>query len=1008
MTGKIMKYKLFALALLTASLLCAQETELPQLRLLEKPRLLGNEFVGSSHKDVNGRTAAALKIISDMDGFAYKANNGIIGLDHQPGVDIVYVTPDERILRVYKTGYGEFLIILLDEGVSLRERQVWELKITGDKKPVNVTILTEPADAEKYIDGELLGTERVFAIVPGYHTLKVRKEGYRSIERQIEVTESNVLFEDLRLQELELAPVQIRSIPKGATVLFDGLDRGKTDLGVWYYPGSYELKLSLEGYLPVTQRITVLEGETNTFIKNLTKNAAYLNLDVNPDDATITIQGKNYSPGELELIPGNYTVHISRSGYLSQSFDINLELEQRISRSVTLIKNVGALDLTVSPGDVNIFINKENMGNQRRIDLAPGRYRLELEKEGWNDISEMIEIELGATLNKSYTLSQKVGKLQFSMSPLDAAVTLKSYDGSVSKTWNGMQLLKDLPIGDYTLTALMNGYETQTLNFTIEENKSASVNIVLKEKVEGESQQSQSKSHMTLIIETGAVEDIDGNVYQIVRLGNQWWMAENLRVTRYRDGVSIHNSKSNLEWKMLRSSAMCWYDNISSKAQNYGALYNWYAVANPRGLAPLGWRVPTDQDWKKLEEFLSKTGISFNEVSNQNINLGSKLKSNIDWNGTNTTRFNAVPSGYRDGNKGNFDRFGNYAYFWSSSEFYSYNAFCRYLFDEDTVINREPLYKTYGLSVRCVRDAEVYTQVDTTIVGKNGIKFLKIDNIKSCLIKLQKLFHNLFRNKNKENFSVSPEMLIIKGGTFLMGSDEKDDEEPVHQVTVNDFSMSRYEITQKEYTALMFSNPSIHRGSNKPVEEVSWYATLVFCNRLSIQKGLTPVYTILKHTDPDMWGSIPTNRDSIWDAVICNWNADGYRLPTEAEWEYAASGGFSEKTKWAGTNSESNLGDFAWYAYNANHKTNDVGTKQSNSFGLYDMSGNVWEWCWDWYGSYSPDSQTNPMGSNSGYYRVLRGGSCYSNASNCRVIGRGYFDPCNSTGHYGFRIARSI
>jgi hypothetical protein len=474
-----MKYKLFVLALLTASLLCAQETELPQLRLLEKPRLLGNEFVGSSHKDVNGRTAAALKIISDMDGFAYKANNGIIGLDHQPGVDIVYVTPDERILRVYKTGYGEFLIILLDEGVSLRERQVWELKITGDKKPVNVTILTEPADAEKYIDGELLGTERVFAIVPGHHTLKVRKEGYRSIERQIEVTESNVLFEGFTLQQIDVAPVIIQTEPDGADIYINGTLRGKSYWSDFLFPDSYELKLVKEGYLEHSQSITIKEDQQNQFTFPLTRNSAMMNITVQPDDAKLMINNRQYTPGAIELSPGNYSLSVMQSGYLTQTDEITLELGQTLTRSYALEKNVGILTLTTSPANATLTINKKDYGHQRTIELAPGSYRIEVTADGHFPISENITIIRGETLNRSFTLEQQTGELQFTVRPAETHIRMSQADGTTYKRWQGLSLEKNIPVGKYTLEAVSTGYLPSKETVSIAHNKRQQVSMTL-------------------------------------------------------------------------------------------------------------------------------------------------------------------------------------------------------------------------------------------------------------------------------------------------------------------------------------------------------------------------------------------------------------------------------------------------------------------------------------------------------------------------------------------------
>lgn len=241
-------------------------------------------------------------------------------------------------------------------------------------------------------------------------------------------------------------------------------------------------------------------------------------------------------------------------------------------------------------------------------------------------------------------------------------------------------------------------------------------------------------------------------------------------------------------------------------------------------------------------------------------------------------------------------------------------------------------------------------------------------------------------------------MIFVEGGTFQMGSNDGDsDEKPIHTVTLNDFYMDKYEVTQKLYQDVMGTNPSYWKGDSLPVEMVSWYDAVEFCNALSQKEGLTPAYTI------------------SGTSVTWNQNANGYRLPTEAEWEYAAGGGASNRTKWAGTNSESNLGNYAWYLDNSynlgsdhpNYGTNEVGTKQPNSLSLYDMSGNVWEWCWDWFGDYSSSSQTNPTGPLSGSDRVLRGGCWYYDATVCRVACRYDFLPSSRNLILGFRLIRN-
>ena len=216
-------------------------------------------------------------------------------------------------------------------------------------------------------------------------------------------------------------------------------------------------------------------------------------------------------------------------------------------------------------------------------------------------------------------------------------------------------------------------------------------------------------------------------------------------------------------------------------------------------------------------------------------------------------------------------------------------------------------------------------------------------------------------------------MVYVSGGTFTMGatseqgSDAWDDEKPAHSVTLSGYYIGKYEVTQKLWKAVMGSNPSNFKGDNLPVERVSWNDVQEFLRKLNAMTG------------------------------------KNYRLPTEAEWEFAARGGNSSRGyKYSGGNS---IGNVAWFGVNSGSRTHAVGTKSPNELGIYDMSGNVYEWCQDWYGSYSSSSQRNPQGPNSGSFRVYRGGSWNYSAGRCRVSFRLYNTPGGRDSYLGFRLA---
>ena len=220
---------------------------------------------------------------------------------------------------------------------------------------------------------------------------------------------------------------------------------------------------------------------------------------------------------------------------------------------------------------------------------------------------------------------------------------------------------------------------------------------------------------------------------------------------------------------------------------------------------------------------------------------------------------------------------------------------------------------------------------------------------------------------------VSFEMVEVRGGTFRMGatseqgSDAYGEEKPVHSVTLSGYYIGKTEVTQALWKAVMGSNPSRFKGDNMPVECVSWDDCQEFIRKLNSLTG--------QH----------------------------FRLPTEAEWEFACRGGNNSLGyKYSGSNYIDNV---AWYDGNSGDKTHPVGTKAPNELGIYDMTGNVWEWCCDWYGDYSSGAQTNPKGPYDGSFRVDRGGSSHINAGICRSSNRSYASPGVRDDYIGLRLS---
>jgi formylglycine-generating enzyme required for sulfatase activity len=223
--------------------------------------------------------------------------------------------------------------------------------------------------------------------------------------------------------------------------------------------------------------------------------------------------------------------------------------------------------------------------------------------------------------------------------------------------------------------------------------------------------------------------------------------------------------------------------------------------------------------------------------------------------------------------------------------------------------------------------------------------------------------------------TIGMQFKLLPGGTFTMGSESGDDDETPHQVTLTKpFELGVYEVTQQQYEKVMGKNPSNFKGGQNPVEQVSWNDAVEFCRKLS---------------------ALPAEKKAGYV----------YRLPTEAEWEYACRAGTT--TKYSFGDSESGLGDYGWYDKNSGGTTHPVGGKKPNGWGLYDMHGNVWEWCQDRYGNYPSGSTTDPTGAASGSDRVARGGGWAPGSDYCHSANRSWGAPDARDRNLGFRVLRS-
>ncbi len=255
----------------------------------------------------------------------------------------------------------------------------------------------------------------------------------------------------------------------------------------------------------------------------------------------------------------------------------------------------------------------------------------------------------------------------------------------------------------------------------------------------------------------------------------------------------------------------------------------------------------------------------------------------------------------------------------------------------------------------------------------------------------------------KAHFDIPQFKLIyIESGEFIMGDDKSssDREKPEHKVKLNSFYMAQIVVTQQLYKAVTGENPSHFKGKNHPVEKVSWYDAVEFCDILNKKLKFSPAFYNIDKNKKDK--NNKNESDELKWTVDYNKQGKGFRLPTEAEWEYAAIGASAgSANNYAGSGVLDHVG---WFNKNNEYESKPVALKFPNALGLYDMSGNIREWCWDWYDNYNKNELENPIGAKSGTSRVFRGGSWFSLAAISLTANRDYINPDGRDNNLGFRL----
>lgn len=420
---------------------------------------------------VNYPDDAAVIIYSSIDGLSFESNTaGIVETKTEPGKYTIIIKTEKQFLSVKKRNYMEGRITI----PKLEPRQVLYYTITEkspDAQVLPVSIITNPAGANIYLDGVYRGTETQHLISEGIHTVRVEKDGYTTIEKSIEVSKTSAFFE-FKLEKVQEQLTAISSRPPGAFIYIDEkLQGGTTDKEMFLAVGDHILRLQKTGYIDTTAIITVSPDRKNHFVFDLIKNAGILDISISPPDAVLLINGENKSAGIQELPPAEYTIEVIKPGYIKQTDKLFLRLASKEVRSYNLIKNAAVLAISIIPADAELYIDQTKR-TPGEIEVTPGKRIIEITKQKYIPLRDTVELKVGERITRKYALQSNTGTLTLTSNE-------KEFEFYINNKVTPFNSIMELESGRYEIRAIKASYYTFTKTVTINKGEKIAVSIKL-------------------------------------------------------------------------------------------------------------------------------------------------------------------------------------------------------------------------------------------------------------------------------------------------------------------------------------------------------------------------------------------------------------------------------------------------------------------------------------------------------------------------------------------------
>lgn len=384
--------------------------ELKELKLISNPKKLNSDIV--ARRDQNGNYCAAIQLVSDMDGFSYDSNDGIVGdIDDNPGLDIVYLTASERVLKIFNRGYKPLEIVLIEHGISLRTGQMWQIEIGSDRIDDKILVMfkTNPVEASIYIDNILIKGNSG-SIPVGQHSLRIIKKGYLTIEKEIVIDKQHVYFEE-ELEKVVDAILQVESIPPAGKVYINDSLLGETPISVYYPPGRYPVRIVKEGYeIQENNYIDIVAPQTRK-IFNLDENVCYLTVNTKAGTQVYFNNELRKKIKQVKLEPQAITVKVVFFNSEAIEKKVNLERDDNVVLDLYPSIKTGSFQITVVPFNSKIELTSSNCdqyfatGGNIFSELLVGRYIIKVTAPGYEPFVEVVEAMSNEKLNRVVKLS---------------------------------------------------------------------------------------------------------------------------------------------------------------------------------------------------------------------------------------------------------------------------------------------------------------------------------------------------------------------------------------------------------------------------------------------------------------------------------------------------------------------------------------------------------------------------------------------------------------------------